>query len=87
MHIIVSGRVQGVYFRASCLDIAQKIGVSGWVRNLPGNRVEITASGSLNKMDEFIKWCSQGPSGARVDNLFVEEKSFQSFEKFTILRS
>ena len=86
LHIIVSGKVQGVYFRVSCVDIAQKIGIGGWVRNLPDSRVEIMASGSFSKMDEFLKWSYQGPVGARVDNVDIEEKSFQAFEKFAILR-
>ena len=87
LHIIVSGKVQGVYFRATCVDIACEMGIVGWVRNLPDRRVEIMASGSPRKMNEFLKWCSQGPSGANVDNVFIEEVSLQLFEKFTILRS
>lgn len=87
LHIIISGKVQGVYFRATCVDIAQKIGIIGWVRNLPDGKVEIMASGNHRKMDEFLKWCSQGPTGAQVENVLIEEKSYQPFEKFTILRT
>jgi len=86
IHVIISGKVQGVYFRASCVDTARKLGIGGWVRNMPGNRVEILASGNSKVMDEFIKWCGHGPSGARVDEVLVEEKAFQPFENFTILR-
>ena len=87
MHLVVSGKVQGVFFRASCVDAARKSGISGWVRNMPDGRVEIIASGTHTHIDEFVKWCGHGPSGARVDDLQVEEKAFQSFENFTILRS
>ena len=86
IHVIVSGKVQGVYFRASCVDIARKLGIGGWVRNMPDNRVEIMASGGGKVIDEFIKWCGQGPAGARVDEVLLEEKAFQPFENFTILR-
>jgi len=87
IHVIVSGKVQGVYFRASCVDTARKLGIGGWVRNMPDNRVEIMASGGAKVMDEFIKWCKLGPSGARVDNILVEEKVLQPFENFIIRRS
>lgn len=86
IHIIVSGKVQGVYFRASCVDTARKLGIGGWVRNMPDKRVEIMASGGRKMMDEFINWCGHGPSGAQVDEVLVEEKAFQPFENFTILR-
>jgi acylphosphatase len=85
-HILVSGRVQGVYFRTSCVDIARKLGITGWVRNLPDGRVEIMASGGFGIIDDFLKWCAQGPSGARVENLSFEDKPAQTFENFTILR-
>jgi len=62
----VSGRVQGVYFRASAVEQARRLGLTGWVLNCPDGSVEIVAEGSRAKIDEFIAWCRQGPSGAQV---------------------
>jgi len=69
----VSGRVQGVWFRATTRDQAAGLGLDGWVRNLPDSRVEVLASGekeSLEKLESFLR---QGPPGARVDSLEEEE--------------
>lgn len=65
----ISGRVQGVWFRASTQVEARKMGIRGWVRNLPDGSVEVVATG--DQLPEFIRWCHQGPPLARV--LSVEQ--------------
>ena len=70
-HILVSGRVQGVWFRASTMAQAEAIGLVGWVRNLPDSRVEIVAEGSAESLGELIQWCWKGPSFARVTDVEV----------------
>ncbi len=83
-HIWVSGRVQGVWFRATAREIANRLGLKGWVRNLPDGRVEIVAEGDESALDEFIKWCWEGPPLARVEDVEVEWErptgEFRSFE-------
>jgi acylphosphatase len=68
---IVSGRVQGVSYRASTAHKARQLGLVGWVRNLANGDVELEAEGE--SIDELIAWCKQGPPAARVDRVTVEE--------------
>ena len=71
---VVSGRVQGVCFRACARDAALGLDVTGWVRNTADGRVEGEACGSGQSLDAFIEWLKKGPSHARVDNLDVERQ-------------
>ena len=71
VHVIVTGYVQGVFFRASTRDIAVRLGLTGWVRNLPDGSVEASFEGSMDKLREAVQWCHRGPAGARV--IAVEE--------------
>ncbi len=73
VHAIVSGRVQGVWYRASTRDEARRLGLTGWVKNLPDGSVELVAEGPSDKVDALIKWCHQGPPYARVSNVEVQE--------------
>jgi acylphosphatase len=81
----ISGRVQGVYFRASALQQAQKLGLTGWVMNCFDGSVEAVAEGARAKLDELIAWCRLGPSGARVTNVDIKwESPEHGFRGFTI---
>ena len=71
VHLLVSGRVQGVYYRASAQQEAQRLGLQGWVKNLPTGQVEALAEGDAQKVDAFIAWCHRGPPHARVDDVQV----------------
>jgi acylphosphatase len=73
VHLIIHGRVQGVWFRASTKETAENLGVKGWVRNLPDRSVEIDALGDTGIIEKFIQWCYQGPPGARVTNIDITE--------------
>lgn len=66
------GRVQGVGFRYTCLHEAQRIGLSGWVRNARDGDVEVWAEGPKEKLDAMLQWLRRGPPGARVDTLHYE---------------
>jgi acylphosphatase len=70
---LVSGRVQGVYFRASTRDRARSLGVTGHARNLPDGRVEVLACGPRARVEELCNWLWQGPPAARVDAVAVED--------------
>lgn len=83
--IIVSGKVQGVYFRASTKSVADKLGVRGAVKNLPDGNVWIAAEGMEAAVEELIDWCQFGPSGAIVTRLHVTEGPLQHFKSFDIL--
>jgi acylphosphatase len=86
IHLLISGRVQGVGFRYSALRTADSLGLRGWVRNLPDGRVEVMAEGDRGILDEFVQWCRRGPAGANVTNVSIESRngvestSFKTFE-------
>jgi acylphosphatase len=62
----ITGRVQGVCYRASTRDQAQRLGLTGWVRNMMDGSVEALAEGPSAVIEEFVRWCWQGPRSARV---------------------
>ena len=68
-HVIISGHVQGVFFRTSTLAIANKLGITGWVKNKPGNTVEALFEG--DKLSEILSWCSQGSPLSKVDHVTI----------------
>jgi len=85
--ILVSGRVQGVFFRASALEEAQRLGLTGWVRNLPDGGVESVAEGPREAVEAFVAWCHEGPPSARVDDVRVEwSPSRDEFATFRVAR-
>lgn len=72
VHVLVSGRVQGVCFRAFTRDEAQDMGLVGWVRNLPDGRVEVLAEGPQPALERLVAWCRLGPPAARVTGVEVQ---------------
>jgi acylphosphatase len=73
-HVHVSGKVQGVYFRATTRDEAEKRGVDGWVRNLDDGRVEAVFEGAEDDVAELVEFCHEGPSAARVEDVSVSHE-------------
>lgn len=65
-HLIVKGRVQGVFFRASARRRAGELGLTGWVRNNPDGTVEAVVEGDVDTVEKFVSWCREGPPNARV---------------------
>ena len=87
-HLVVEGYVQGVFFRASTREKAQELRVTGWVRNQWDGTVEVMVEGEESRVSELIRWCDQGPPGASVNRVRVEEEPYRGeFEKFSILYS
>ncbi len=78
VRVVVSGRVQGVGFRAAAQRQASLLGVAGWVRNLSDGSVEMHAEGDNDKVNEFLAWCRIGPSTARVDDMTMEDAFSES---------
>ena len=69
--LVISGRVQGVFYRASAQQEAQRLGLHGEIRNLPGGEVEAIVEGPKDRIEEFISWCRRGPPAAKVENVQV----------------
>ena len=69
LRVRIDGRVQGVCFRASTRDEARRLGLAGWVRNLPDGEVEALFEGSEDALRRMLAWCRTGPRGARVDRV------------------
>ncbi|HIK01756.1 TPA: acylphosphatase [archaeon] len=86
VHLFISGKVQGVYFRAFVKENAEKIGVNGWVRNTD-DKVEAVAEGNDNKVEAFIEVCRDGPTTAVVEKVEVKTEDYSGeFSEFAILR-
>ena len=84
-HVLIRGRVQGVFFRAETRYRARKYGVYGWVRNTDDGRVEAIFEGDKKNVDKMIEYCRRGPAGARVIRFDVEwEECLSEFNDFRI---
>lgn len=87
LEILVSGKVQGVYFRKSAQEKALALDISGTVQNLDDGSVFLKVfSENESAIEEFLVWCQQGPAQARVDQIACKEISWQQFEGFQIIR-
>lgn len=75
VHVTVSGRVQGVFFRVSTLEKAQQLGLVGTVKNLPDDSVEILAQGAEEAVEELLRWAHQGPPSAEVRSLAIRNEA------------
>ena len=84
IHFWVSGRVQGVYFRASTQATARQLGLTGWVRNLPDGRVEGIACGPGKTLDKLVVWLHHGPDSAQVTDLQITQEAVQAWQGFEI---
>ena len=86
MHAYVSGKVQGVFFRSNTADMANRLGVKGWVRNLNNGKVEVLAEGSKAKLNELLKWLRRGSVFSKVDhvNHEISDTKDEAFRNFTI---
>jgi len=84
--MVIKGRVQGVFFRATAKDVADEIGVTGWVKNTEEGNVEIMATGSNDQVQKFTDWCKMGPRKAIVTNVVITKKEDEVFESFEVIR-
>jgi acylphosphatase len=85
VHVVVTGRVQGVFFRDSCRDEARAAGVGGWIRNLSDGSVDAEFEGSRAAVDRLVTWCHSGPARARVDTVGTTEIPAVGDHRFRIL--
>ncbi|MBE9216410.1 acylphosphatase [Plectonema cf. radiosum LEGE 06105] len=86
-HALISGKVQGVGYRYSTMNAAKKLGLNGWVRNLPDSRVEAVFEGASEVVQEMIRWCHDGSIKAIVTDVQVKYSEAEGLQGFEIIRS
>jgi acylphosphatase len=86
IQVLIIGRVQGVWFRASTKQQAEKLGLTGWVRNTSEGNVEAVFEGDDNKLDEMIKWCHKGSSLSKVEKVEIKKQTppTNAYDEFSI---
>jgi acylphosphatase len=85
-HVFVSGKVQGVFYRATTRDTARETGVDGWVKNLADGRVEAVFEGPESSVESMVEWCHEGSPQARVEDVAVEYGNPEGLDGFEIRR-
>ncbi|NMD04324.1 MAG: acylphosphatase [Deltaproteobacteria bacterium] len=85
IHVLISGKVQGVFFRAEIQRAAMDLNLTGWVRNLPDGRVETVFEGEDTNVDKMLAWCHHGPPAARVQEVIIDVHTYTGeFRNFNI---
>ncbi len=85
VRVIVSGGVQGVWFRAKTKEKAEQLGVTGWVRNTSSGKVEAVFEGEQEQIKEMLNWCHHGPPMAHVENVEIKNQELTNgFDSFSI---
>ena len=85
VHVIISGRVQVVWFRANTKQKAEQLNLFGWVRNTDDGKVEAVFEGEKNNVDEMLKWCHKGPSNSKVTEVEIKKQDpTDEFDDFSI---
>jgi acylphosphatase len=84
VHVVVSGRVQGVFFRVGCAREARARGVGGWVANRPDGAVEAVFEGPTDQVEALLGWCRAGPPSARVDEVVISEEPPSGDRAFSV---
>ncbi len=83
VHKFVHGHVQGVFYRSNTHKVADRLGLTGWVKNCEDGSVEIHAEGDKNTLEELIEWCRHGPALAKVSKIdlnWIDSQGLRSFD-------
>jgi acylphosphatase len=83
--LLVSGRVQGVFYRDTCRSVAEQAGVAGSAANLPDGRVEVVLEGEAEAVEGVIAWCRDGTDGSRVEAVDISEETPEGDSDFRVL--
>lgn len=82
--VVVTGRVQGVWYRGAMQREALRLGLSGWVKNLPDGSVEAAVEGAGDLVDELVRWCASGPPAAQVTGVKTHDEPVRGYTGFNI---
>ncbi|MBI4038456.1 acylphosphatase [Candidatus Daviesbacteria bacterium] len=86
LNIRVHGLVQGIFFRATAKEQADRLGISGFADNKPDGSVYLEAEGEKEQLDTFVKWCYKGPSLAKVEKVEISESPLKNFSSFEVYK-
>ncbi len=86
VHLIIKGKVQGVFYRATAKKKAKELNITGWIKNNEDGDVEAVASGEESALQVFMNWCKQGPENAMVENVMIRKINNVNFDTFKINR-
>jgi acylphosphatase len=86
VHLVITGKVQGVFFRSAAKEVAAKYEITGWIKNTIDNKVEAMIYGQSNKINDFIDWCKTGPEKAKVEEVIISHLPEIKFNKFEIVK-
>lgn len=86
VHLVIKGKVQGVFYRASAKDVATELNIKGWVKNMPDGNVEMLVSGDKDQLEKFIDWCRSGPKRAVVKEIIITSRDDSSLPGFFIIK-
>lgn len=86
IHLLISGKVQGVFFRETSRRLAEKLHITGWIKNTIDGKVEALVTGDEKALNDFVDFCKAGPERALVDEVQVSNQHKIDFEKFEVIR-
>lgn len=86
IHLLISGKVQGVFFRESSRKLAEKLNIKGWIKNTPDGKVEALITGEEKDLNDFVNWCRKGPEKAEVADVKISKERSIHFEEFEVIR-
>ena len=87
VHLLISGKVQGVFFREASRRLAEKLNIKGWIKNTTDGKVEVLITGAEKDLDIFVNFCKTGPERAEVEDIHVSRKPKIDFDKFEVIRT
>jgi acylphosphatase len=86
VHLLITGKVQGVFFRETARKVAEKLNIKGWIKNTRDEKVEAMISGEEKDVNDFINWCKTGPDRAEVEEVMVSGQPETFFKEFEVKR-
>lgn len=86
IHLLIKGKVQGVFYRSTARKIAGKLNLAGWIKNTKDGNVEAIATGDQEQLQEFINWCKKGTEKAEVEDIIITQETETPFKGFEIVR-
>ncbi len=86
INLLIKGNVQGVFYRATAKKVAEKLTLTGWIKNTKDGNVEAIVTGEEEKLEEFTNWCKKGPTKATVIDVIAKQEKETHYDTFEIIR-